>query len=41
LRWWCFGRGQTPAVDAMLSLLPKSVIVSRLGKGLGQIAPAD
>ena len=41
LRWWCFGRGQTPAVDAMLSLLPKSVIVSRLVKGLGQIAPAD
>ncbi|NDE33132.1 MAG: glutamate--tRNA ligase, partial [Betaproteobacteria bacterium] len=26
LRWWCFGRGQTPAVDAMLSILPPSVM---------------
>ncbi|MBU6285290.1 MAG: glutamate--tRNA ligase [Betaproteobacteria bacterium] len=34
LRWWCFGRGQTPAVDAMLSILPHSIIASRLERGL-------
>jgi len=41
LRWWVFGRGQTPAVDAMLSLLPKSVIVSRLARGLSRVEEPD
>jgi glutamyl-tRNA synthetase len=34
LRWWCFGRGQTPAVDAMLSVLPPSVMAERIEAGL-------
>lgn len=36
LRWWCFGRGQTPAVDAMLSILPHSLIAKRLEFGLAK-----
>jgi glutamyl-tRNA synthetase len=34
LRWWCFGRGQTPAVDAMLSILPPSIVAERIEVGL-------
>lgn len=34
LRWWCFGSGQTPAVDAMLSILPPAVLAKRIARGL-------
>ncbi|MGA1272260.1 MAG: hypothetical protein ACO3V7_11940, partial [Burkholderiaceae bacterium] len=34
IRWWCFGRGQTPAVDAMLSILPPSIVAERIEAGL-------
>ena len=41
LRWWCFGRDQTPAVDAMLALLAPAVVAARVRKGLALLVAAN
>jgi glutamyl-tRNA synthetase len=41
LRLWCFGRAQTPAVEAMLALLPPSVVAQRVRAGLARLQAAN
>lgn len=41
LRWWCFGRAQTPALDAMLALLSPAVVADRVGRGLARLRAAQ
>jgi glutamyl-tRNA synthetase len=41
LRLWCFGRAQTPAVEAMLALLAPSVVAQRVRAGLARLQAAN